>query len=73
VPTDAALGRGAVDVPALHERDDAGVDLTSGRRLVAIRRLDRLGRRVGVAVRAQPLRDTQTKDAGHGDTKQGDE
>ena len=69
----AALSRCAVDVAGGHERDDAGVDLPSARGLVAIRRLDRLGRRVGVAIRAESFRDAQPEDAGYGDAEQGDE
>ena len=69
----ATLSPRAVDVAGGHERDDAGVDLPSARGLVAIRRLDRLGRRVGVAIRAESFRDAQPEDAGYGDTEQGDE
>jgi hypothetical protein len=58
-----------VDAAGLHERDDAGVDLASRRSLIAIRRLDRLGRRVGVAVRAQSFRDAKPEDAGYGDAE----
>ena len=69
----APLGGGSNDAAGLHQRDDSWVDLPTGCGLVAIRCLDRLGRRVGVAVRAQPFRDAQPEDAGYGDPEQGDE
>ena len=65
----AAFGHCAVDVANHHERDDSGVDLPPGRGLVAIRRLDRLGRRVGVAKRAESFRDAHPEDAGYGNTE----
>jgi hypothetical protein len=70
---DAALGAGAPDVPGGHERDDPGIDLASRRGLEAGRRPDRLGRRVGGAVRAQPLRNPEPEHARDTDPDQGDD
>ena len=72
-PADLALGTRAVDISGGYERDHPGIDLASRSGLIAVRRLDRLGRRVGRAVRAQPLRDPQPEHARDADADQSDE
>ena len=67
------LGAGAVDVASGHERDDPGVDLAPRSGLVAVGRLDGLGRRVGHPVRAHPLRDPQPEHPRNRDANQSNE
>ena len=66
-----ALGTRAVDVAGGHQRDHARVDLAARGGLEAVRRLDRLGRRVGVAVGTHVLGHAEAKCAGdrHGDQR----
>ena len=59
--------------PARHERDTPGSIWRPVAASISVRRLDRLGRRVGGAVRAQPLRDPEPEHAGDADADHSDE